>query len=135
MNRKLNKKGFTLVELLVVVAIIGILAAIVIVSTSGTTDRVRVASLQSTLSTVTLHANLCASDGGTVQAPTSATTGGGNVCSSTTSTAATYPALNGQGLESANYQYITTNNTTVSAGVGTTAVVTCTVGTGSCVIN
>lgn len=45
----LNINGFTIVELLVVIVVIGILAAITIVSYTGVTHRVKVASLQSDL--------------------------------------------------------------------------------------
>lgn len=45
-----NKKAFTIVELLVVIVVIGILAAITIVSYSGIANRARIASIQSDLS-------------------------------------------------------------------------------------
>ncbi len=45
-----NKLGFTIVELLVVIVVIGILAAITIVSYTGISQRATVASLQSDLS-------------------------------------------------------------------------------------
>ncbi|NTW61654.1 prepilin-type N-terminal cleavage/methylation domain-containing protein [Candidatus Saccharibacteria bacterium] len=44
-----NKSGFTIVELLVVIVVIGILAAITVVSYSGISQRATVASLQSDL--------------------------------------------------------------------------------------
>lgn len=44
-----SKSGFTIVELLVVIVVIGILAAISIVSYSGITNRAKVASIQSDL--------------------------------------------------------------------------------------
>lgn len=46
----LNQSGFTIVELLVVIVVIGILAAITIVSYTGISQRATVASLQSDLS-------------------------------------------------------------------------------------
>lgn len=49
LNKKLNKSGFTIVELLVVIVVIGILAAITIVSYSGISKKAIVASLQSDL--------------------------------------------------------------------------------------
>jgi len=44
-----NKHGFTIVELLVVIVVIGILAAITIVSYAGITNRATIASIQSDL--------------------------------------------------------------------------------------
>ena len=50
-NQKNNyKKGFTIVELLVVIVVIGILAAITIVAYTGLTRRAKIASLESDLS-------------------------------------------------------------------------------------
>jgi len=47
-----SQKGFTIVELLIVVVIIGILAAIVLVAYNGLTNRARLASSQETASTL-----------------------------------------------------------------------------------
>ena len=133
-------KGFTLVELLVVIAIIGILAAIVMVSLSSTRDRARVASLQSTLASITTIANLCVNDGADVQAPTSTTTGGATICDDASVSTETWPDLTAiQGLNSTGI-YGTTTSTTIIGGIdpdanGITAgdsIITCTVNTGSC---
>ncbi|MDP1624281.1 MAG: type II secretion system protein, partial [bacterium] len=43
--KKHNQKGFTLAELLVVISILGLLASIVLVSTSGATERARIAKI------------------------------------------------------------------------------------------
>jgi len=133
--RVTEKKGFTLVELLVVIAIIGILSAIVLVSLNSARDRARIASLQSTLASVTTVASLCVNDGGSVEDPTSVTVGGGDICDNTSITADTWPTMQGQGLENAGYQYGTTDDDTIIATDGTNPVVTCTVATGSCIRN
>ena len=46
-NSKLSKKGFTIVELLVVIVVIGILTAITVVSYTGVTSKANTASAQS----------------------------------------------------------------------------------------
>jgi len=132
MKTKKNTKGFTLIELLVVVAIIGILAGIVLVSLNSSKVRTRKASLQSTLASIMPVASMCVNDGGSIQAPTSATAGGGAICSGVSDITETWPGLTH--ITGVTYQYITTNDTTITAGEGTTVVVSCSVSTGSCVL-
>ncbi len=130
MKIKTNKKGFTLIELLVVVAIIGILAGIVLVSLNSAQERSKKASLQSTLSSVMPVASMCINDNGTIQSPTSNTTGGGNVCS-LADIAETWPSL---AEADSSYQYMTVSDATISAGDGTDTIVSCNVSTTSCTL-
>jgi len=117
-KKKNRRSGFTLVELLIVIAIIGILAGIVLVSMGNVRDRARKASLQSTLSSITTIAALCINDGGNILDP-AATNGGGNICDDTSITDETWPDLNNiQGIPANTFVYTTGNidNDTIAAG-------------------
>lgn len=89
---KKKKKGFTLIELLIVIAIIGILASIVLVSLNSARDKANRASALSTISSIMPTLVMCADAAGGVNAPTSTTTGGGNICDDATVTG-TWPTL------------------------------------------
>lgn len=63
-NLNKREKGFTLIELLVVVAIIGILASVILVNLSRTRLKGKDASLQSSMSSARVAAELYFSDNG-----------------------------------------------------------------------
>ena len=69
--KKLNKKGFTIVELSIVIAVIAILSAVMIPTFSGIVKRAQ-SSARSQLATSTYRAALGASDYGTYDNGTAA---------------------------------------------------------------
>jgi len=66
-----RQKGFTIVELLIVVVVIAILAAITIVSYNGITNRAQFTSLKSDLATINKAILLYHADNGTYPSSTS----------------------------------------------------------------
>jgi len=76
-NKQLNKKGFTLLELLLVLAIIVILSGVILVSVGSQRKKARETKMLTELSATLQPILMCYSDGGTIEAPTS----GENICS------------------------------------------------------
>jgi len=67
-NKIISKKGFTLIEMLMVVAIIGILSSVVMVSMSGGREKANRASAITTLSSVLSELVICQDDNGNLNA-------------------------------------------------------------------
>jgi prepilin-type N-terminal cleavage/methylation domain-containing protein len=88
-NIKTNEHGFTIVELLVVIVVIGILAAITIVSYTGVQNRARTVTAQSYAQEAQNKAEIYASDTGNSVFPTMAE------LTSTTGSAALSPKVAG----------------------------------------
>lgn len=72
-NIKNNTQGFTIVELLIVIVVIAILAAITIVSYNGITARANTSAAAASASTVQKKAELYAADGPTGRYPVAIT--------------------------------------------------------------
>lgn len=66
--KKINKKGFTLVELLLVIAIIGILAAVLFVSLGKQRERARMTTFKENVRGLVTAATACRDAGGEVLA-------------------------------------------------------------------
>jgi prepilin-type N-terminal cleavage/methylation domain-containing protein len=86
-----NKKAFTLIELLIVIAIIGILAATVMVSLGNARKKARQAAVQATLSSILPSIYMCFDAGVNVNA--AATPGTTAICTATGLTEV-WPILN-----------------------------------------
>jgi len=75
---QISKKGFTLVELMIVIAIIGILAGVVLVSTQSATLKAKKASALTTAASVLPELVTCGDDNGV--ATTSPPAASGFIC-------------------------------------------------------
>lgn len=73
-----NEKGFTLVELMLVIAIIGILAAVLFVSLGRQRERARISGFKQQMRALVPAVTTCLDDGGTLQSAATAAT---NICS------------------------------------------------------
>jgi len=75
-----NRKGFTLVELLLVMAIIGILAGIIMIGMSSSRKRSKVTAALETANSVKSELAHCYLNNATVDNWGNASTGGGTIC-------------------------------------------------------
>lgn len=126
-NKSMYKRGFTLVELLTVIAIIGILASVVMVSMQGGVDKSKKASAITTMSSILPELVTCADDSGIGIVSGPPTAGTTPVCCATAACAAamtghnvTWPNIQAKtgytygtpsgSLLTGNYQYTATKS-------------------------
>jgi prepilin-type N-terminal cleavage/methylation domain-containing protein len=114
-----NIKGFTLVEILLVIAIIGILASVLFMNMGGQRARARGHAALESMGSALPYVSECYLQNGTVQSPSS----GGPVCS--LPTGMTYPVIGSGSTSGCSY---------ISGGGAGNAdiVVTCAAGTITC---
>ncbi len=79
MKLRKNKGGFTLVELLLVMAIIGILAAIIFISIGSARKRARITTFKESMKNLAVAATQCTDNGGSINDATA--DGGTDLCS------------------------------------------------------
>ncbi len=87
-----HQRGFTILELLVVVAIIGLLSSVVLASLNSQRAKARIAAVQTAAGTVQAAATLCIDGEGTL-VPPAGTPPSGPICLFIGLTNALWPAL------------------------------------------
>jgi prepilin-type N-terminal cleavage/methylation domain-containing protein len=102
----MRREGFTLIEVLIVVAIISILATIVLVSTMQSKRNARLNNAKTTLKNVILVVYSCNDAGSPVVAPSGTETGTKMICAN--STKSFWPTLQG------GYTYVAGGNYTIN---------------------
>jgi prepilin-type N-terminal cleavage/methylation domain-containing protein len=137
------KHGFTLIELILVIAIIGILASVVMVSSQSAVDKSKRASALTSASSILPELVTCQDDGGRISSCTLANCSTAPICIKTTDTTAlsghtaTWPNITKTGWVF-NKTTITTNanigtmSFTLTKGSG---IITCTYATNECTDN
>jgi len=118
------KKGFTLIEMLVVVAIIGLLATVVMVALGPQRKTARITAMQASMRSLNTAMQLCVQDGVVLTAPAA----GSVVCASGDGSLTKYGTLPTTGTWSYLYSDLdaTTDGTFSISATGDGVIITCT---------
>ena len=94
---KKNKKGFTLIELMVVISIVSLLSSIVLAAFSSSRDKAKIAAALQVAGGIMPAVESCSlENGGGIASPTDNSSGGGSICT-TGSNPSTWPPLGSSG--------------------------------------
>jgi len=91
MKIRKNNKGFTLVELLLVMAIIGILAGVIFVTTAPARKKARITTFKQHMKDLATAGSMCVDNDGTISA--GVPNGASTFCTNSDDTTNTYPKI------------------------------------------
>lgn len=103
---KHKQSAFTLIELLIVIAIIGILASIVLANLSGARKRAQISSIKSSLSSLSTAGNVCVDGSGNILDGN----GGDPICDDVSLANEIYPAITACGKTASDSGYTVVNS-------------------------
>lgn len=109
-----KRRAFTLIELLIVIAVIGILAGVVLVSTNSGRTKANDNKVFSMANSILKGVQVCSIFGIKIKTPSDPIFGGGTICFDGSNPEATWPDLTGTGWKY--YDYVSTGSSCATSG-------------------